>query len=595
MSRRSLRFFALATAAVLAGVGVVTMSSSAQAESVPITGGTMSWGVKESFRSYVRGGISLGTVTPHDGATGTDIFTFPFKAGGSYDSAVPALDSPHVGGVKFRGHNGVLEVDIYNLRPKITPTGAFVFADATSRPFDNIAIPSPPKTYTNVPIVTLDLAGATKTVNGNNVTWTNAATTLTEEGVPVFADFYTKGTAFDPVTFTIVTGSASTTTVATSSTSTTSTTVGSTTSTTAGTGTTTTTVAPTTTTTDAPTTSTTVDSTTSTTFVFPTTTTTPGPTTTTTGVPAPSNGTAITSGFTDWGVKSTFRTYVKGQIAKGTVTYGPPATANADESVRFPLNGSTGKRDNTTNKTGAPFGGSVHYVGHDGQLDLTVSNPRVTTDGNKGTLYANVVSRTLGSSESVTYTDVPLVSLNLTGITPTSVTNGLTWTNIPTKLTEQGAPAFAGFYTAGTDFDPLNMTIGLTGEVDTTPTTNPNAPKVNLILGTPRPGSQVTVSGSGFVGGEQVQIAVLSTPRTLATVTAAADGSVAPTVVTLPSDLEVGSHQIRLLGLFSNRTVTSNAFAVTRTLARTGNELGVLAMLGAALLGLGLALRRRNS
>lgn len=557
----------------------------------------MSWGVKESFRSYVRGGISLGTVTPHDGATGTDIFTFPFKAGGSYDSAVPALDSPHVGGVKFRGHNGVLEVDIYNLRAKITPTGAFVFADATSRPFDNIAIPSPPKSYSNVPIVTLDLNGATKTTNGNQVTWTNAATTLTEEGVPVFADFYTKGTAFDPVTFTIVTSSASTTTttVAPTSTSTTSTTVGSTTSTTAGTGTTTTTAAPTTSTTIAPTTSTTEAPTTSTTFVFPTTTTTPGPTTTTTGVPAPSTGTAITSGFVDWAVKASFRTYVKGQIAKGTVTYGPPATANADESVRFPLNGSTGKRDASTNRTGAPFGGSVHYVGHDGQLDLLVSNPRVTIDGDKGTLYANVVSRTLGSAESVTYTDVPLVSLDLTGNSPATVTNGLAWTNIPTKLTEQGAPAFAGFYTAGTAFEPLNMTIGLTGQVDTTATTNPNAPKVNLVLGTPKPGSQITVSGSGFVGGEQVQIAVLSTPRTLATVTAAADGSIASTVVTLPSDLEVGTHQIRLLGLFSNRTVTSNAFAVTRTLARTGSELALLAMLGAALLGLGLALRRQNS
>ena len=137
------------------------------------------------------------------------------------------------------------------------------------------------------------------------------------------------------------------------------------------------------------------------------------------------------------------------------------------------------------------------------------------------------------------------------------------------------------------------MTIGLTGAVDTTapPVTTP-PPTIALSLGTPRPGSSIGVSGNGFVGGEQVQVAVLSTPRNLTTLTAAADGSVGG-FVSLPSDLEAGSHQIRLLGLSSNRVVLSNPFTVsagTSVLARTGDNFGPLTLLGGALLAAGLLL-----
>ena len=82
----------------------------------------------------------------------------------------------------------------------------------------------------------------------------------------------------------------------------------------------------------------------------------------------------------------------------------------------------------------------MHYVGHDGQLDLTVSDPRVALDGDIGTLIVDVVSRSLGSPTASTFDDVPLVALDLSGITPTAVANGLRWSGIPATLTAEGAP-----------------------------------------------------------------------------------------------------------------------------------------------------------
>lgn len=169
----------------------------------------------------------------------------------------------------------------------------------------------------------------------------------------------------------------------------------------------------------------------------------------------------------DWGVKQSFRNYVQGPIAHGSVAVSDgaetiPTTLPGDTRpiFRFPGEGN-GQIDGDAVSGG--YGGTVRFLGHNGVLEIIVADPRVEVDGDTGVLVADVQSRPFGSltepGELVTYDDVELVSLNLTGITPTEVPDGLTFTGVPATLTTAGAPAFGGFYGAGTAFDPVTFTV----------------------------------------------------------------------------------------------------------------------------------------
>jgi Htaa/Collagen triple helix repeat (20 copies) len=96
-------------------------------------------------------------------------------------------------------------------------------------------------------------------------------------------------------------------------------------------------------------------------------------------------------------------------------------------------------------------------LGHPNSDYLEIDNVRLVLNGDAGTLYADVVSKSLSSGELEEFPGVDLASLNLTGITPTVSGDVLTWTGIPAVLTENGAPAFAGFYAAGTALDAVSI------------------------------------------------------------------------------------------------------------------------------------------
>ncbi len=84
---------------------------------------------------------------------------------------------------------------------------------------------------------------------------------------------------------------------------------------------------------------------------------------------------AITSGAgADWGVKTSFRNYIKGPIAHGSIAVGDGVTENADGTFHWPVSG--GEYDPATNATVVRFGGFVRFTGHDGALDMRVWNPR---------------------------------------------------------------------------------------------------------------------------------------------------------------------------------------------------------------------------
>jgi hypothetical protein len=158
----------------------------------------------------------------------------------------------------------------------------------------------------------------------------------------------------------------------------------------------------------------------------------------------------------DWGIKASFRNYVVGGIAHGTISVADGASRNPDGTFHFPVTG--GEYDPETSATVVRFGGIASFRGHDGQLEMTLSGPRVeiTPDGAK--LVADVRSRTLETGAPlVDYPGVLLAEIDADDATPTVADGTTTWSSLPAALSEPGAPAFAGFYLPGAELDPVSF------------------------------------------------------------------------------------------------------------------------------------------
>lgn len=173
-----------------------------------------------------------------------------------------------------------------------------------------------------------------------------------------------------------------------------------------------------------------------------------------------SNGT-IKSANLGWGVRDSFRNYVRGGIANGS----------------WELNGTSYSSDafNWSNGTGTfkggkgsiSFSGSVRFTGHHGILDTTIANPRLEINGNSGTLYATMNSND-PSGKATNYGEVALLKVDLSGLQ--SSADAVSVNGAATTLTAEGAKAFAGFYEAGKDMAPLSFSAAINGAKTTTKT-----------------------------------------------------------------------------------------------------------------------------
>src|SRR5699024_4865574 len=83
-----------------------------------------------------------------------------------------------------------------------------------------------------------------------------------------------------------------------------------------------------------------------------------------------------------WGVKSSFVSYVEGGIANGKVSVGGGA---ARSGGAFTWGAGSGDLDDSGKGT-LTFPGWVQFTGHDGVLNLRISNLRVEMNGDSGTL-----------------------------------------------------------------------------------------------------------------------------------------------------------------------------------------------------------------
>ncbi|MCS0605256.1 HtaA domain-containing protein [Streptomyces sp. LP11] len=196
--------------------------------------------------------------------------------------------------------------------------------------------------------------------------------------------------------------------------------------------------------------------------------------------PAQAASRTVQGGRLDWGVKSSFQSYVTGPIAKGSYSLTGGAATVGSSQFRFPS--ATGSYDGDTGAFHASFAGGVHFVGHrtgggSYQLDLTLSRPTVRISGGSGTLYLDVTSKAKGTGTVTTSAQVPFASLSLRGIDMRGGGSSVALANVPATLTAQGATSFAGYYTAGTALDPVTLAA------DVRPAATATSPKPSTSAG----------------------------------------------------------------------------------------------------------------
>jgi len=167
----------------------------------------------------------------------------------------------------------------------------------------------------------------------------------------------------------------------------------------------------------------------------------------------------IVAGDLDWGIKESFRNYVTGPIGHGEITVSDGAVQHDDGTFGF--GDGNGEYDLGGHNLSASFTGTVTFTAHDGALDLTVGQPRVTTDNatKSGAVVVDIWSKDMASGETVFYDDVTMADLDLTDVSPESSDGYTTLADIPAVLTADGAEAFAGFYGEGTALDPVTVSV----------------------------------------------------------------------------------------------------------------------------------------
>ncbi|MET7777329.1 HtaA domain-containing protein [Streptomyces mirabilis] len=167
-------------------------SPAAQGE---IVDGTLGWGVKQSFRTYVVDGVAQGRITASGGATqttGNGAFTFP-DASGTYDTDDDTLSASFAGAVNFKGHedNGSygLDLTLSDLKAELDGGSGELTADV-----DSLGEKSE-----DVVLADLKADSTELTARDDVIAFDDVTATLTKAGAEAFGGFYPAGTGLDPV------------------------------------------------------------------------------------------------------------------------------------------------------------------------------------------------------------------------------------------------------------------------------------------------------------------------------------------------------------------------------------------------------------
>lgn len=214
MSRIASRSAAVAlTSAALMGLSALAIPGVAAAEDVncdpdattySVTGGSIEWGFKQSFRSYFQTGAQ-GTWTLSEGVSfkgserGADgRFAWPISEGavsGANDATASGDGSVH-----FVGHSGALDTTLSNPTVEITGTTGELKLDYAGNEFNMTpGAPAVPVSGTQVVAATFTLPNPSTFQTGGQVTVTSNPSVIGNDFVQAFHS-YPSGTQLDPVT-----------------------------------------------------------------------------------------------------------------------------------------------------------------------------------------------------------------------------------------------------------------------------------------------------------------------------------------------------------------------------------------------------------
>jgi hypothetical protein len=422
-----------------------------------VTGASVGWGLKQSFRNYLTGPIAMGSWNldgvGFSGSEGGADGQFQFTADPSAIKVSGTdADIPLRGSMNLTGHFGALDITYSNMKVKVRGTTAQFIADyrsTTVSSFTPGATVTGADTGTQVPIAQFELSSPiTEDAANSGTVNLSGPGYITEDGNQSLGGNYGEGNnEADPINVTLNTsgegcgigtgGGLEGITSAGQATS-------------GGSGA----VAESTGTPDL-------------------------------GVSPRVSGTASTSGANSagesdttctaedgdrkvaetrmgWGIKDSFRSYIKGSIAKGDWTTTGGAVYSEGNFVFSGSEGTVTTADGGVSEGTLKFGGSVLFTGHEGVLRTVISDPEIRINGSTGTLVANIESNDTSGNPN----DFGRVVIADLAITEASVADGILDGSASATLSAEGSEALAGYYAAGESLDPVSFRAALSDDCD---------------------------------------------------------------------------------------------------------------------------------
>ena len=176
------------------------------------------------------------------------------------------------------------------------------------------------------------------------------------------------------------------------------------------------------------------------------------------------------TGSAEWGLRQSFRSYIKTGPAHGSWELLDGATGE----FNFPVD--DGQSITADTPGTITFKGGVHFTGHDGQLDITIANPVVKFTGpDTADLLLNVKSKAMGAADVTDYGQIEFAKLSNITIQHDG-DKKLTVKAPKVTLTAKGAQGFANFYKEGTELDAFNFEVNETAAPTPEPTPSPTDP-----------------------------------------------------------------------------------------------------------------------
>ncbi|WP_025134740.1 HtaA domain-containing protein [Leucobacter sp. PH1c] len=180
-------------------------------------------------------------------------------------------------------------------------------------------------------------------------------------------------------------------------------------------------------------------------------------------VPAAEACTIDTATLT-WGVKERFRSYVSGSIANGEWTVSDDMRY---ETPSFIWDAASGSVSSGLDAGTIAFTGAIHFTGHDGMMQLDLSDPAIEfADDDSAYLLLSIGSTdTAASGGEAVAERVRAAKIDLSGAV-TAGDGSLEISGAVPRFTVEGAAAMNGdygSYVTGEDLDPITLTATVSG------------------------------------------------------------------------------------------------------------------------------------